>query len=159
MRKRLWLFAVIVVLLAGGGYFLYQRTRPVLSDQQQIKNVILTAAHAVEQHKTKTVMDQVADDYSDGTYDRQSLETVVRGALAYAGESHISTFIRSLEVQGDRATAQVSVEMTTARPQVDAGGLPTSNQGSYEVQVEFRKTDRGWKVTSTKGLEAAGGGL
>jgi hypothetical protein len=154
MRRRIPLLFLAVIVLAAGGYAIWRLTRPPQSDQQQIRNLILKAARALEQRRVQTFMKLVADDYNDGTHTKRDIESLARGAVLQAGEIRVVPYLRSLEVQGMTATAVVQAEVTVGRDTPGAN-LGEPAQGRYTVEMVLAKGPHGWQVTSAQGWEEA----
>ena len=158
MRARSLLIVLAVLVLAGGGYLVYRRTRPVLSDDKQITAAILGATHALEQQRVQSIMRVIADDYNDGAYSRQDLESTVRAAVLQADRIHIATFLRGMNLSGTTAQTTVDAEVSVAQTRLPgtpgtASGEPA--QGRYTVNLEWRKGPHGWQITKATGWEQA----
>ncbi len=143
-----------VLVLALGAYGVYRLTRPAPDDTTQIRNLVLTAARALEQSRVQRFMALIAEDYYDGTYRKADLVPLVRGAVLQHGELRVIPYVRALQIHGETATAMVEAEVTLGeirsdRPQAELA------RGRYTVEVALRKGRRGWQVTSAHGWEPA----
>jgi len=147
------LLVLAIVVLGAGGYAVFRMTRPPLDDKTQIQNLILTASRALEQQRVKSFMAVVADDYNDGTYNKQDVENLVRGAVLQSGEIRVVPYLRSLQIQATTATATVEAEVTVGYTRGNPHAEP--GRGRYTVEMALRKGRHGWQVTSARGWESA----
>jgi len=150
MLRRFGLVFLAPALLGGAAFLYYRHAQPSLSDREQITGRILTAARALEQHRTKKLMSVIADDYHDGTYSKRDLESLVRSALVSADQIRVVPYLRSLDFQGDRAQAVVEAEVTVGRFQPGLTVAPAET-ARYTVEMTWRKGPRGWQVVSAHG--------
>jgi hypothetical protein len=153
-RKGLLLLALLV--LVAGGYWVYRLTRPQLSDPEQIKHAIVDAAGALEQHRVQSFMRVIADDYNDGTCNRQELEQQVRGAVLGTDQLRVVPYLRDLQVQGATATATIDADVIVSAYRYGPG--PNEPYRSrYTIQTTWRKAPRGWQITCATGWETPSG--
>jgi hypothetical protein len=145
MRKiRLVILGVFILSVAA--YVIVRMTRPPLSDEEQIKALILKASRAVEEHRVGTFMSLVSDDYYDGVYFKQDLTNLARAGLRPGRELQVTVFLRSLQVQGQSATTEMDTDIIAR---------PGEETGHYHIVAEWRKGPRGWQVIRARGWEGA----
>ena len=154
MRSRTTLMLLAIIVLVAGGYAVYRLTRPPLSDPEQIQKLILTSAGFLEQHRVRSFMAALADDYNDGTYTKQDVENLIRGAVLQAGELRIVPYLPALQVHGTTADVTIEAQVTVGRA-APGGTADEPLTGRYTIQATLRKGPQGWQVTSAKGWEGA----
>ena len=156
-RKGLLVLVLALIVLVGGGYEAYRLTRPALSDPDQIKHAITDATAALEQHRVQSFMRLIANDYNDGTYNRQQLENQVWAGVWQTDQLRVVPYLRDLQVQGTTATATIDADVIVSGKQSYRAAEP--DRGRYTVETTWRKESRGWQIVSAKGWEAAQGGI
>ncbi len=153
MLRRLvpWVF-VVVVIGAGGAWYLLTRPEP-LSDEQQILRLIADVQRAVEQRKTSDVMRYVSEDYHDTRgLDRRAVQRLVMAGARDRSTMDLSVQVTSVEVQGDSATFAAEVDYSV-------GGPAMPGQSNHlTVRGELRRERGGWKVASAEGWQDAESG-
>jgi len=137
------------VIVAAAGLFAWWRTRPRLSEAEQIEVVISRIEEGIEAKSPQQVLSQVSEEYSDTwgiTYEKARLlsrrvlrepERIRVDILDYKGPT----------IQGDFADLELSVHAS-----VLSGENPiTEVEGN--VELVLRKERKGWKVINAQGWQ------
>ena len=147
LRGGRWPSVVLVALvLAAGsaGTWWYVRSRP--SDRRQIEHLLLAVAASAEHHQYLHIVHQrLSADYWDGGFHRGDLAVLARGGLRSPEYVGVTLYLRSLQIEGDRATAQVSADLVVH-------SLSESAR-RFEVALELRREPGGWKILSARGWQ------
>ena len=135
---------LVLVALAGGGWWLWQRF--FVTDAQRVQRQLSAMTQTVERGKWLQLDNAIANDYSDDFgFDKA---TVIAGVRAFRAQyDAILIFITDLnvEVSPDHQQAQaVFIAKVLAKAH---GALSDSEVRADRYRVFFRKTDAEWKMT------------
>lgn len=121
------------------------------TEEDRVNKVITSVQKAAEEKKIMTVLDQVSRAYRDPQerdYDG------IKGLLAFYFYRHqkVRVYIPSREVTvtGAAATASFEAVLTGAAPGETSGSVVPGALGVYRFNVDLRKEEGRWKVTSSQ---------
>jgi len=136
-----------VLALVGAG--VWWASRPRLSDEEQITNMIIEIKRAVETKDAGDVLKYIATDYKDGSYTRREITQFVVAGFRGPESFRVDVARPTIRVAGNEAEAQVSARFTA--------GAAKDGSGSMNLQVvaRLKKERGGWKVLSATGWEPA----
>lgn len=146
-RSRIGLAGLGVLALVGAGTWFV--SRPRVSDEEQITNMIIEIKRAVETKNAGDVLKYIATDYNDGSYTRREITQLVVAGFRGPEEFRVDVSRPTIRVDGNEAEAQASARFTT--------GAARDGSGSMDLQVvaRMKKQRGGWKVVSATGWEPA----
>jgi len=140
--------AGLVVAMVVAGLAIYWLTRSVLSDRQQILDMFLAVEQAVEGKSASSVMRHISENYDDGTYTKRDLTRLAVTVFREREPFNVAPVVRSLEIESNRATAEVKVKFWIGRgPPQDAQDLT--------LHITLEKTRGTWQVTRARGWQQA----
>ena len=141
-RFRIALLALLIVAAAlYGGWRLL---RPHLSDADQIKAQLLSAAKAAEDHRVGSLLEIIADDYNDGVYTRADIVNLARAGLRPGRDMTVGVILKKLTIQGQTATTDFETDIAVK---------PGGEAGSYHIVADWRKGRHGWQILRAHGWE------
>jgi len=106
------------------------------SDDEQVRELIVTAENAAEARDASDVLDVVATDYSDSQgFDRKQLENFLRGYFLAHPKVELRVSVQDLQfpVAG------------LGRATLDVVSLPAGEQATLDV--EFRQEHGAWRIS------------
>lgn len=146
MNRRLTTaLAVLAVLVVAVAIHLHAR-RPTRSPEQRIMLAIANAEEAAERGSVAGVMRIVSNDYTDGAgNDRQALARLVLAAMRSGAPWRINTMLRSITVDQDSASTELSVTVS--------GETWEEMRGAYQIIAQWRREGRHWRVVHSDGWQ------
>jgi hypothetical protein len=142
LTTALALLAVLVVVVA----IHLHAGRPVRSPEQRIMLAIANAEEAAERGSVAGVMRIVSNDYADGAgNDRRALARLVLAAMRSRDRWHINTMLRSITVDQDSASTELSVTVS--------GETWEEMRGTYQIMAQWRREGRHWRVVHSDGWQ------
>ena len=110
--------------------------------ERELRATIAAMAAAIESKEVGRVLDHVTEDFTrdSGGFGRQEVRRVLAAALLRNDKISVTAVVTSIEVQGNRATAQVRVVATGG-----AGLLPERGQ-TWDFTTAWRREGSQWKV-------------
>ena len=150
-RKRL-IAALLIAILAGGGYLAWRLTHPPLSDQEQINRLLDRVERGIETKTPRTVLAAIADDYRDAYgYTKLDIHRLSLGLLRTTGRPQVTLDRVDIQVHGDAAQARLHGEVAL----IEAGQQSQAFSGALTIQL--RKRGGKWQIVSTAGWQAEAG--
>ena len=144
VSRRSLTVTLIALVLAGIVAGVWVFSRPRKSDAQLIRELLVRAEQAAEAKDLRGIMGLVADDYSDGVYDKQTLKPVVLAGLRQVRVLKVSQVLHDLKVSGDQARAALAIDLWIDSDQPE----PSMH---LNMTIELRKQGRHWLVTGVSG--------
>ena len=141
--------AVLAIVVAIAAYYWLTRTPP--SDRQQILNMFLAVAEAVERKSLSGVMRHISEDYDDGVYTKRELRRLAIAGFRRSGPIDVMAQVRSLDIRGQYATATVEADYT-------AGYDAPESTGHLVLRIEVKKNRGRWQVARAQGWQEAARG-
>ncbi|MEO6076978.1 MAG: nuclear transport factor 2 family protein [Dokdonella sp.] len=113
------------------------------SDEQQLRDALATMQQAIEDRKPSNFMEHVADDFTapDADMDRRKVHDMLRLQVLRNERIGITTVVRDLHVEGDRATITLTSTLTGS-----SGGWLPERGSVYTVTTGWRKDEGDWKL-------------
>jgi hypothetical protein len=106
------------------------------SDDEKVRELIVTAENAAEARDASDVIDLVSSDYSDSRgSDRARLENFLRGYFLAHPKVELRVSVQDLQFPVDGL----------GRATIDVLSLPAGEQATFEV--EFRREDGDWRIS------------
>jgi ketosteroid isomerase-like protein len=111
-------------------------------DEQLIRNAMAAMQHAAETHDPHAFMNYVSADFTgnDGTVDRDGLANLLRAEVLRNDQVGVILGPVDVELQGDRATAHVTVTLTGG-----SGGLLPEHGALYAITSGWKKDGTRWR--------------
>ncbi len=145
MQRREWLAAVLVApaVVAPAAC---SRSDP----ERELRATIDAMARALEQRRPGDFLDAVAEDFAreSGAFGKQEAKRVLAGVLLRNEKINVAVIVTEVQVQGERARAQLRVVATGG-----AGLLPERGQ-AWEFETAWRRERGAWKVFNAEWREA-----
>jgi len=138
--------AAAVLLVIAVALFINLR-RPPLSDEERVKQLFLDAAYAVNTKNAAALMRLVSDDYNDGTFTKRELRRLAIEGLRSSGRIIVVPSLRSLQIRGGWAHAELEVDVQTE-------GYDVAPQ-HLSLSVDLARRGRDWKIIRATGWENA----
>ncbi|HUQ11859.1 MAG TPA: hypothetical protein VM146_16210 [Steroidobacteraceae bacterium] len=105
------------------------------SDDEQVRELIVTAENAAEARDASDVIAVVASDYTDAQgFDRAQLENFLRGYFLSHPKVELRVSVQDLQFPVDGL----------GRATIDVTSLPAGEQAT--LSVEFRKESGAWRI-------------
>ena len=132
------------------------------TEEDRVHKVIGTVQTAAEEKKIMTILDQLSRTYRDPQgYDYEGIKGLLAFYFYRHQKIHVYVPSQDVTVTGDGATASFEAVLTGAAPGESAGTVLPGAFGVYRFNVDLRKAEGRWKVTSAKweriGDQAVGG--
>lgn len=139
MRHALRFAAVLALLLLAA----CSRT----PDETRIRNAIAAMENAVETRNPRDFMAHVTEDFigQDSGFDRAALHNLLRAQFLRNESVAVLTGPVDVVVQGDRATASMTVTLTGG-----SGGLLPERGAIYQVDTGWKQVDGDWRCLSAR---------
>lgn len=120
------------------------------SPEQKIRDLLTSMEQGLEQRSVSQIMDHISDNYrdADGRL-KQELKSYSQLQILRNQNIHIFTRIKSIEVNENKATASLSLAMTskTVDLSIEQNRL---NADSYTASITLNEESGTWKITSVK---------
>lgn len=145
MQRREWLAAAAVAVATVAALAACSRSDP----ERELRATIDAMARALEQRRPGDFLDAVAEDFTreSGAFGKQEAKRVLAGVLLRNEKINLAVVVTEVQVQGERARAQLRVVATGG-----AGLLPERGQ-VWEFQTTWRRERGAWKVFNAEWRE------
>ena len=112
------------------------------SDEQRIRNAIVTMQHAVETHDLHGFMDHVSADFigNNGDVDRNGLANLLRIEVLRNEQIGVTLGPVDVELQDNRATVHVTATLTGG-----SGGLLPEHGAIYTISSGWKREGKDWR--------------
>lgn len=137
------LVAAVIILVA-------RARRPVVSDRQQILQLIEDMRLAVERKSVSGCMHYLSQDYHDAGGSRRDLQRLMVGAFRTANDIELSVQADQIEVTGRTAAISVRADVTSVSREGARDTTP------LVVRATLAKEKGRWVVTHAEGYEEGG---
>ena len=128
------------------------------TDDDKVKKVITSVQKAAEEKQISAVLDNLSKSYRDPQGNDYN---AIKGLLAFYFFRHqkVSVYMPNIDivVTGSTAKALFQAVMTGRGP--EGGGVLPDALGAYNFEVQLKKEDGAWKVTSAKWERVGEGGV
>lgn len=153
MSRRSIIFIALLIIAPIVAYFLWP------SDEARIKKLIREGAAAIEAEKTDEVMKKIALHYQDDhglsyLLLKQGMERLFK----QMDKIQIEHEIRGIEVEGQKATADVEVRVI-ATSGTDTGYIVGDAGKAQTLRFHLEKERATWLVVRTDGMKAVMWGM
>jgi hypothetical protein len=138
MSRRVKIFLLCVAAIVGVVILL---DRIIVTDKEAIEAVIEECGDASVRKDSGKIMSFVSPDYQFGGQSRDDIAKLVSDALVTYDMEKITFQRKDITVEGDKATAYISVMIKLRRDVMGYGVLP------FSFRVSFARHGKSWLIT------------
>jgi len=142
---------ILGVLLLVGGWLLWRNSQVVLSDEQQIANILEDVRQAAQNQSSSGVANFLAEDFSWGGQSKSGLRSQMNGAFIQFRDVTANISATVISIQGNEATARGNYAFSyRPAPRADV----ESHRGQFKLQ--FAKRDGEWLIVKAEDIAGSG---